>query len=70
MDHGILIAYYSHSGNTKTLAELIGQETGGTLFRIRPTTAYPPAYDTVVAQAKKEIRAGYRPALQTSVDNM
>ena len=29
MKNDILIAYYSWSGNTKKIAELIGRETGG-----------------------------------------
>jgi flavodoxin len=61
----ILIAWYSHSANTRKLAKLIGQKTGGDLQEILPQTPYPAAYNTVVAQAKKEIQAGYRPVLQS-----
>lgn len=65
-----LIVYYSHSGNTKKLAELIGQKTGCALFEIKPVDAYPVAYSAVVEQAKREIKAGYRPALQAFPENM
>ena len=34
-----LILYYSHSGNTRRLAELIALETGGALLEILPKTA-------------------------------
>lgn len=34
MKKNILIAYYSQSGNTKRLAELIGQQTGGDVYEI------------------------------------
>ena len=64
----ILIAYYSHSGNTEELAELIRTETGGTLFEIRPEVPYPAAYQAVVSQAKEEIRAGLRPEIGEPVD--
>jgi flavodoxin len=60
----ILIAYYSHSANTKKLAEYIRSKTGGTIFQIQPEQAYPASYNKVVEQARKEIQAGYRPALK------
>ena len=64
----ILIAYYSHSGNTEELAELIRTETGGALFEIKPAVPYPSAYQAVVGQAKEEIRAGFRPELGEPAD--
>ncbi len=65
----ILIAYYSWSGNTRFAAEQIQKATGGTLFEIKPTEAYPSDYSDCVDQAKKEIRAGFKPALATKVDD-
>lgn len=66
----ILIAYYTRSGNTRKIAELIQAEVGGTLFEITPQVPYPASYNAVVAQAKKEIRAAYKPALQSKIDNI
>lgn len=63
-----LVVYYTHSGNTKKIAELIAEKTGSTLFAIEPEKAYPTAYQAVVEQAKQEIRAGYRPALNSTID--
>lgn len=60
----VLVAYFSHSGNTRTVARQIAQLTGGDLFEIVPQTAYPSAYREVLEQARREIEAGYRPALQ------
>ena len=40
MKNDILIAYYSWSGNTRKIAELIEGETGGTLFEIEPVQPY------------------------------
>lgn len=65
MENSILIAYYSHSGNTGTIAQLISEETGGDIWEIRPQTPYPAAYDAVVKQAKQEIGAGFLPELET-----
>lgn len=62
----ILIAYYSYSGNTKFAAEVIQKATGGTLFEIVPVKAYSANYNECVAQAKKEIRAGFKPELKAN----
>lgn len=70
MSKTILIVYYSHSANTRKLAKLIERETGGTLCELLPENAYPDDYNTVVEQAKKEIQAGFRPALKTKVKDL
>jgi flavodoxin len=64
MKNDILIAYYSWHGNTRKIAELIERETGGTLFEIEPVQPYTTDYGAVVAQAKEEIEAGFRPELK------
>lgn len=70
MSKNILIVYYSHSGNTRKLAKLVKQNTGGTLCELLPEKTYPSDYNTVVEQAKKEIKAGLRPALKTKVKDL
>lgn len=59
-----LVIYYSHSGNTRHLAEMIAKQAKGDCLEIVPQDAYPQGYNEVVAQAQKEIKAGYRPALK------
>ena len=54
----VLVAYYSHSGNTREVARQIAGVSGGELFEIVPVTPYPSDYRTEVDQAKKEIEAG------------
>ena len=66
----VLIAYFSRSGNTRRIAKLIHQHVGGTLHEIQPEEPYPDSYHTTVDQAKKEIQAGYRPALQSTLDHV
>lgn len=66
----VLTVFYSHSGNTRALARLIQQQAGGDLLEILPVTPYPDDYDTVVNQAKRELQSGYKPPLQTIVDNI
>lgn len=70
MKGNILIAYYSRSGNTRKIAELIHDEVGGTIFEIQPEEPYPADYDLALAQAKKEIQARYRPALKSKIEGI
>ena len=70
MRGNLLIAYYSHSGNTRKIAGLIQREAGGTLFEIQPKKTYPAAYNAVVEQAKREIQTGFRPDLKSMPDNI
>lgn len=70
MAEHVLVTYFSHSGNTQNIARLIHSEVGGTLHEILPEAPYPRSYNAVVEQAKKEIRAGYKPALQSTLDSL
>ena len=66
----VLIAYFSHSGNTQTVAREILEIAGGDLFEISPVEPYPRNYDAVVEVARKELRANSRPALKSLVPNL
>lgn len=66
----ILIAYFTRSGNTEKLADMIADKTGGTKFRIETETAYPQDYDAVLEQASQEREQNARPLLKTRVENM
>jgi flavodoxin len=70
MAEPILIVCFSRSGNTRKIASLIQQEVGGTLHEIQVAVPYPASYNAVVEQAKKEIQAGYKPALQSALDHI
>nr|WP_319489286.1 hypothetical protein [uncultured Caproiciproducens sp.] len=48
----ILVAYSTHSENTKVIAETI-QKIAGDLFKIRMVETYPAEYNAVVDVAKK-----------------
>lgn len=63
----MLVAYFSHSGNTRAVAERIAAATGADLFEIVPQKPYPAEYRAVVDQARREIAADYRPALKTDL---
>lgn len=66
----ILVAYFSHSGNTRVIAQMIQKQTGGTLFEIQAAKPYPQDYDEVVAVAKKEKAANARPVLKNHLSNI
>lgn len=66
----MLVVYFSHSGNTRIIAEQIKNATGADIFEIQPVKDYPKDYKTVVDQAKKEINASYRPELKTKINNI
>jgi flavodoxin len=66
----ILVAYFSHSGNTRVIAKQIHDNVGGDIFEIVTIDPYPSDYDEVVEQAGKELRARYRPKLKTKVGDM
>lgn len=64
----MLVIYYSHSGNTRIMANQIKKLTGADIFEAVPQKAYPTDYNACVDQAKKEIDADFRPALQSDID--
>jgi flavodoxin len=66
----ILVAYFSHSGNTREIATQIHKILGGGIFKIQALKPYPRDYDAVVKQAKQELDSGYNPALKTRVKNI
>lgn len=65
-----LVVYFSHSGNTRVVAEQIARAAGADILEIVPENPYPTAYNAVVDQAKKEIEAGYRPAIATPIPDL
>lgn len=67
---GILVAYFSHTGNTETIANMIAEYTGGDLFQVETTTVYPDEYNDLIAQARQEQDDDARPELSSSVENM
>jgi flavodoxin len=69
-DNNVLVAYFSHSGNTRVIADQIRQIVGGDIFEIQSEHTYPDSYNAVVKQAKQELESGFKPKLKTKVENM
>lgn len=62
-DKKILVAYYTHSGNTKTVAEKIQNILNCDIFEIQPKQKYSMDYNEVVNQAKIEKQQDIKPEL-------
>lgn len=68
-DSNTLVAYFSWSGNTEAMANLIAEQTGGTLFEIAPATPYTDDYDALLDIAQQEQADNARPELAATVEN-
>ena len=62
----VLVAYYSHTGNTEAVAQQIAELTGGTLAVIQRQEEY----GDLQTEAEAEIQEDARPAITVSVDNV
>ena len=62
----ILIAYFSHTGNTEEVAGQIADLTGGTLAEIQRAEEYGDLQE----EAEAEILEGVHPEITVSVDNV
>ena len=65
----VLIVYFSHTGNTKPVAEYIQGLVGGDLVRLEPASPYPEGYSAALDPAKQEQRENARPKLKTSIEH-
>ena len=66
----ILIVYFSHSGNTRKIAKQIHTNIGGDLIEIETIDKYPSDHSEILEQARKEVDAGYKPALKTKIESI
>lgn len=62
----VLVAYFSHTGNTEAVAEQIAERTGGTLAQIQRAEEYADLQQ----EAEEEILQGVRPEITVSADNV
>lgn len=69
-DRKILVAYFSHSGNTREIANQIHATVGGDLFEVVALEPYPEDYRKCTEVAKREQENDARPPLKSKVENM
>lgn len=66
----ILIVYYSRTGNTEAIADMIYETVGGDMVKVETVTPYPEEYSDVTAQAQDELNAGYLPPITNRIENL
>ena len=59
----ILVAYFSKSGKTERAAMAIAGTLDGEIYRIRTKKKYPASFMLTVAELRKEMKTGEKPAL-------
>lgn len=65
-DSRILVAYFSHTGNTREAAQLIAEYTGGDLAEIKRAEEY----EDLQEEAEVEIQNGIHPEITVSVGDV
>lgn len=67
-----LIAYFSHSGTTRLVAEQIQKIIGenADIFEIKSVKEYPAEYNACVAEAKDDCANGFKPELTENLENI
>ena len=66
----ILIAYFSLSGNTEMLANIIKENVIGDIYKIETINTYPEDYTELTEIAKKEKEENARPKLKNKFENI
>jgi flavodoxin len=66
----ILIVYLSRTNNTKAIAEIIQENTGGRSVALELEKPYPENYQATVQQVANENESGYLPPLKTKIDSI
>ena len=66
----VLIVYFSQTGNTETVANIIHDNVGGDIVKLETTEAYPSDYDELVDYAQQEQQEDARPELSAVIDNI
>lgn len=69
-DSNVLVLYFSMSGNTQAVANIIHDEVGGDIIKLETVETYPEDYDDLVDYAQEEQRDNARPELSTTIENM
>lgn len=61
----IAVVFYTYTNNTKKIAEMIKDRIGAEIIQIDTIMPYSGTYEEVVALAKKEVNAGFKPPIQS-----
>ncbi len=67
---GTLVLYFSKTGTTQRIAEIIGRLTGADVIKLETVLPYPSDYNMLMDMAQKEKISGARPELKTNIKNL
>lgn len=59
-----LVVYFSHSGNTKSIADRIAARVNADVVRIETVVPYSGTAEEISAQGKREVESGYKPEIK------
>lgn len=66
----VLVVYFSHTGNTRTIAGYINETVSSNLVELKTTAAYTDDYDSLLAQVRGEVPSAYCPPLTAQVEDI
>ena len=66
----VLIVYFSHTGNTRTIASYIHDMLESDMVELKTEDTYTDDYDTLLAQIRQEVADEYCPPLATRIENI
>ena len=69
-DKKVLVVYFSHTGNTRTIAGYIHDTVKSDLMEIKTIDTYTDDYDALLAQIREEVASEYCPPLTTKIENI
>lgn len=69
-DYKVLIVYFSHTDNTRTIAGYIHDMVESDIVELKTEDTYTDDYDTLLAQIRQEAADEYCPPLATRIENI
>ena len=66
----VLVVYFSHTGNTETVANFIHEAVGGDIVKLEAVEPYTDNYNDLLDIAQEERNENVRPELSTHIDNI
>lgn len=69
-DRKVLVVYFSHTGNTRTIAGYIHDTVKSDLVEIETVDTYTDDYDTLLAQIREEVATSYCPPITTKIEDI
>lgn len=66
----ILIIYYSRTGNTENVANIIHETVGGDIIELQTIENYPEDYASLAEIARREKDNNERPEIRTKIENI